>query len=445
MGLDHSKTMNLYSKYGVNSATKCILYTVALFPIFPNAIQSIVFVIANLLIFDRKKIISFFKQNKLGLFFFVLTIVSFIGSILISKNKFNSFDYLKVQYCIWLGLPIILSNTPKLPSNSIRLIQVLFSIALNIYILLWVRYYFNGFLLFDSLNHVTNFVNLNIVEKLLFFLNNQNNYYYAEIAYHKLKISLDFFNHYFYLNILFVLGVIFQLNIIKSESSRWFKAFGIFNFILYVMFIIYMPSESKFIALIIIALLLVLNLSNKYIKLIVLSIFIILGLYIATNCLHDIRFVNLSDDMTGKYKYLIDYQRYLVYSSVWNDFNSTNPLLGLGIGDMQSRLKEIIPISQWALDFDNKPELLNTHNQYLDILYSRGWVGLISFLALVLSLIMAIGCKWRNYSALVFFMLIIFLMNFENVLNRAWGNYIVYFSLLYFSIVYKSNPNVETH
>jgi O-antigen ligase len=206
-----------------------------------------------------------------------------------------------------------------------------------------------------------------------------------------------------------------------------------------------MPSESKFIALIIIALLLVLNLSNKYIKLIVLSIFIILGLYIATNCLHDIRFVNLSDDMTGKYKYLIDYQRYLVYSSVWNDFNSTNPLLGLGIGDMQSRLKEIIPISQWALDFDNKPELLNTHNQYLDILYSRGWVGLISFLALVLSLIMAIGCKWRNYSALVFFMLIIFLMNFENVLNRAWGNYIVYFSLLYFSIVYKSNPNVETH
>ena len=445
MGFDLVKIMNSKDTVDKDRLTKYILFAVSLFPIFPNALQSIVFVVLNIMLFNLKTILSFFKLNKLTLFFFILSIVSLFTSFIYSKNKSGAFEYLKVQYCIWLGIPILLSNIPKLSSYSIKVFQILFSTSLLIYIVLWIRYYFHGYELFDSLNHVTHFVNLNIYEKLKFFLENQNNYYYAEIAYHKSNLKLDFFNHYIYLNILFLFGIIIQINLIRTNSNNWIKVLGFVNIVIFLLFVFYMPSESKYLVFIVATIILISNVPNLCFKIIISLILLFIGFYLAYNYISIFRLVNNNDDVSGKFGYLIDYQRYLIYSSVWSDFSSSNQLIGNGIGDLQSRLKEIIPISQWALDFDNKPSILNTHNQYLDILYSRGWLGFVSMLLAMIGLIKIIALKWKNLTAFFFIMFVFFMMNFENILNRAWGNYIIYFSILFFAIVHKSNSNAETH
>ncbi|WP_282178811.1 O-antigen ligase family protein [Maribacter stanieri] len=129
--------------------------------------------------------------------------------------------------------------------------------------------------------------------------------------------------------------------------------------------------------------------------------------------------------------------RLAVYSCT-SEIIIKNPLLGLGVGDLQDEL-QLCYQSLNSPDFSNKN--LNTHNFYLYILGTTGVTGLLFFL---FSLRMLFKKAWdsKNLLFLNVFVLISLILFTENFLSRSYGlTYFCFFTILFYLLDRNNKEN----
>ena len=149
------------------------------------------------------------------------------------------------------------------------------------------------------------------------------------------------------------------------------------------------------------------------------------------------RFLYVEDDFRESYieKVKTHEPRYLIWNSALSVFNESNSKIsGLGFGKTQQLLRKEYKLIQperkrnWFLSRD-----FNTHNQYLDILISTGFLGLALFIVFLGSLF--IRAKHSIYNLNLLFVLILF-MGIENSFHRIFG---VFIFALILSIILKNS------
>jgi O-antigen ligase len=114
------------------------------------------------------------------------------------------------------------------------------------------------------------------------------------------------------------------------------------------------------------------------------------------------------------------------------------PMLGYGVGDVDAELQACYDKTFTNTD-TYKVTSYNSHNQYLKIVLSAGFVGLIMFLISILYLIMiAIEYKLGLYIGFISFVLLNFC--FENILSRHDG---VLFFAFFSALIFFTNPKLN--
>ena len=137
------------------------------------------------------------------------------------------------------------------------------------------------------------------------------------------------------------------------------------------------------------------------------------------------RFLYIEDDFRESYieKVKTHEPRYLIWSSAHSIFKDSNSKIsGLGFGQTQRLLRKEYKLIQperkrnWFLARD-----FNTHNQYIDLLISTGFLGLTFFLVFLVSL--ALRAKHSIYNLNLLLVLILF-MCIENSFHRTFGVFV---------------------
>jgi O-antigen ligase len=117
----------------------------------------------------------------------------------------------------------------------------------------------------------------------------------------------------------------------------------------------------------------------------------------------------------------------------------TNPVFGVGTGDIQSELNEEYN------RMGNKDLLqvkdLNTHNQFIEITAENGFIGLIIFCA-ILVLMFKIAISGKNTLYFIFILVSMISFIFETMLNRLAGlSFFAIFSFLMLNIKNRSQSH----
>ena len=119
--------------------------------------------------------------------------------------------------------------------------------------------------------------------------------------------------------------------------------------------------------------------------------------------------------------------RVAIYNCVFSQVQDAG-FFGFGIGDVKDKLNDCYKINAKPLIDQN----LNTHNVYLNIWLSLGFVGLLVFLYFLLRLLLlAIVNRDFLFLSILIFFLIIFL--FENILDRQNGVLLFAFLINFYS------------
>jgi O-antigen ligase len=116
-----------------------------------------------------------------------------------------------------------------------------------------------------------------------------------------------------------------------------------------------------------------------------------------------------------------------------------NLLFGVGIGDVRNELSvEFHKIGEEKLSKDR----YNVHNQFLEVLFESGIVGLIIFLLIFVQMTYT-ALKDKNILYGLFILIIFLFFMFETVLYRLAG--VTFFSLFAFLLLHVNEGNITTH
>lgn len=107
--------------------------------------------------------------------------------------------------------------------------------------------------------------------------------------------------------------------------------------------------------------------------------------------------------------------RFGIYSCSFEKINESK-VIGFGIGDVQQTLTDC---------YEQKSEVLfegkyNSHNQYLSILLSLGLLGFVIFVVIIIYNL-NVYSKMKDYFATSLMFMFLFIMMFENILERQSG------------------------
>lgn len=122
---------------------------------------------------------------------------------------------------------------------------------------------------------------------------------------------------------------------------------------------------------------------------------------------------------------------------------SENPLLGVGIGDLQTQLNKIY--NRWNLSAYFYS--LNPHNEYL---YTAASTGVIGFFLLLVMLLLptTLSFKTKNYLIAAFYLIFVLSFMTEALLARYWGVALFsFFYAIFFSYLVdkKEETKAESH
>lgn len=122
--------------------------------------------------------------------------------------------------------------------------------------------------------------------------------------------------------------------------------------------------------------------------------------------------------------------RLALWACAWEEVLK-DPMMGTGIGDVQDNLAKNYQEKNFIFALKSN---FNTHNQYLDILLSNGFVGLFLFL-LFLGYIVLFAIKSNNWLLLGVVCVVVFSCGTENILSRNQGVVLVslFLSMLVFN------------
>jgi O-antigen ligase len=361
-------------------------------PIIPIEFNVKLLILAIFLSFFLKRNSDFrfwyrFNQTWPIIFYFVIVTIG----IFYSKDRLSGLGVLETNFS-FLGIAILPTlYNDKISSNEFN----------------WIlRLFIAGVLLASVLSFtfaVINYHNSGNVESLFFY---------------KLTRIINSHPTYFAYYIIFSITVIFYELIssrLKKNTAYWLLLFAIFLFVI----LILTGGRTSFISLLLISSFFLLKaiLSEDMqhrLELGVLSTLIIIGIFF-TGIFQESIFGQNSNDTT--------WERMDLWKAAINA--NQNYILGVGTGDYKSVLNE------YYSEHDLKPYAIqnyNSHNQFIQIFFSNGILGLITVLFLIgRPLILAIKHD-HVLGILIFFPFLIYGMT-EVFLGRYQG--VVFFALFH--------------
>lgn len=113
------------------------------------------------------------------------------------------------------------------------------------------------------------------------------------------------------------------------------------------------------------------------------------------------------------------------------EYIKSNIFLGVGIGDSQDLLNQCYNVASC-----NDCLTLNSHNQYIDLLLSSGFLGL-TFFIIFMYIVLRNSILKKQYFLGGLMIVFIFSFLFENIFSRMWG--VILFSIFYSMFYNKTN------
>ena len=229
-----------------------------------------------------------------------------------------------------------------------------------------------------------------------------------------------------YLGVFSVIAFIFCAELYFYAKTKKYKTIY-FSTAIFLLLNIFLIASRSAIVLVFIALISIIwaklksrQRNNALLIVFAIGLFAVLGSYNLSQ-----RFLYIEDDFRESYieKVKTHEPRYIIWSSAHSIFKDSNSKIsGLGFGQTQRLLRKEYKLIQperkrnWFLARD-----FNTHNQYIDLLISTGFLGLAFFLVFLVSL--ALRAKHSIYNLNLLLVLILF-MCIENSFHRTFGVFV---------------------
>lgn len=389
-----------------------------------NSILIILFIIFNLITLSKAGLLKLFSDRLLILTasLFLVYIISF----LLSENKTYAVKVLERNISLFLLPAAVFSSIYKRPEFNIKLILRNFVYIISVLLLI-------SFVLALIKNFNFNFNN---DYPLLKFKSWFFTYHYLAS---NINISAIYLSLFVSLTACFVIIDIigrenYKLKVNKNIKWLWLLIIITFLFLL--------SARTILLTTCLITSFLIFNYAKKE-KKIPLFIFITLILLFGLSIIiynNDV----LRLRITSAFMFYEDTKyfggglssRVHQWQSILKELQNNNLLFGVGIGDVNEGYS--LAYKKYDLDWALKNNF-NSHNMYLEILFSSGILGLITLLLLFTeSSITAI--KHKDLKYMLFLILFIIAGITESLLNRQYG--IIYFlifnSLFYISLKYKT-------
>jgi O-antigen ligase len=423
-----------------------VLFNVlALFPIFPPALQSIslgVFCGLSVLFYYEKFILKI-KEKKILLSFLYITsyYLLLIGSYFWTKNKIGFYNEIQPNI-VMIVLPIVIcffSNTEKLKKNLDNFYNI-FLISMTIFFVIWMQYMVIGLRDYQHYYPYGSYPWLYMVphiENSYLFSSSINlkNYYHLFKLVYQFKGALElsvaqgylhskreclFLTHYAYVGMMVNFCIAILVNKLINHKKFLGKAFLILWILFFVFFQLILNSKTNkgvLLLMVIIYFLYKLYLYKKYLSYSLFCLFLcFIGREISLNYLSYFEF----SFENNSFNRLIDFERYNIYKASF-EIIKPNFLFGVGLGDVSNVLNSKLSVLASTLHNDVNYNLTyNSHNQYIHILISTGIIGLFLF---VFSYFWHLKMIIVSKSKLLFFFILILGINllFENIFSRFNG------------------------
>lgn len=228
---------------------------------------------------------------------------------------------------------------------------------------------------------------------------------------------------YFSMYISFCISIL--LSMLKNESRRYKKLIIVLLLLYFVLFMAGLASRMGFIALTVIMLLsliLLLKVPN-YVKLSIVLSIVFIQLFLIFN------FPTLKEKFIGLFNYNLDENSYKhradVRLTIWQsclEIIKENPLLGVGLGDVEQKLLDKYKRFNYTEGLDRR---YNAHNQFLQTTVEVGVLGLATLL-FVMGVSISFAITKKNFVSLCFLSIALLFFLSESILVRQKG--IVFFS-----------------
>lgn len=430
--------MIVLSEEKKSKITGLFLASLSLFPILRPAFQSILiigFCLASVVLYwdnFSKRI----KNRNLVFTFFLLTgyHIWYVFSSIWSEDIVSSIADAQSNIVLLLFPFIFLFFHPPLTKNITERVQLVFVLAMLIYLILWYRSYLSGVSHYQILRlQELPIREYSLFEQIEYFIS--KGFYWISGSsirgYRLANEEVKLFVHHNYVASYLVVAFYAALNIIVHAKNLAFRTLMFFPVLTFMGFVFYLPSKM-----------------NQLILLVAIPIFIyyyfgkrtaiyLTGIGLIASCfllyknreeVSTIKFVE-KESLISKEPSIIDFYRYHVYScSV--DKIPDNYVFGMGKGDVQLYLNACLPNDEWPGLSEVRREY-NTHSQLLNYLISGGIIGLFLFIGLWVKLF-SLAFR-QSHSWLLILLFVIFANTlFENYLSRLWGCFIfVFFTFIY--------------
>ena len=426
------------------------LFIFFLFPIFPNAVGAIslgIFIVFFMLTHPRRNPLMRERGRFLiivGFFLFLTLSLLWSSDILAGLKELKiEIAFLIITYVFWY-YEILNSN------KIIDLLKLTFIFSIFLYFFLWTNYQIEGVSLFQ-VNHLRHIPlnSYNYIESVIQLFKMKYSYfgYISEWGYFRFGKTPELFIHHTYISFGIFLAIIFLVQFLFQTKNWYYKLLLIILLLFFSWFLFQLPSKINI--LIFALCVLFLGFTKLPAKL---WLFTIIGFsslvffkFDLGKKLGEINFVQKEPNNRDN-SFVIDYQRYQIYKTSV-EILKTSPLIGIGIGDVESRLnKLVVRNSKYEGPIPINSIILNTHSYYFFCLLSTGILGLLLFFCFILY---SIYLGWINKGYEFIFFIIMFSINciFESFLSRNWGvflfliGWIIFISEMRIALNYRKNIN----
>jgi len=395
------------------------------FMVFPNAIGSIAIVVFILFFLFSLPKWQPLQINKYSYFFISGFFLFQILSLTWSSNIIKGLQEIKVESA-FLVITFIFWHFDVINSKKyILFFKAIFTISFLVYFFMWTNYHIEGVSLFQinhlkekPLNSYQYFNSIRMLLKMKFSYFG----YISEWGYYRFGTTPELFVHYTYISFGILIALLFSTQILFKAKKLILKLIYTCISISLVFFLFQLPSKINLVLFFVFLLYLgVGKIQLKYwiLVLFALTTFIMIFRAQLLDRLKKIEFIQKEASKEDK-NAIIDYQRYQLYSAALQ-LMKADPILGIGIGDVESKLNKIV-IRNTAYEgpIPLNSIILNTHSQFVFSALSTGILGLCLFIIFILYNIY-LGLMYRKYELL--FLILLFSANsmFENILSRNWG------------------------
>jgi O-antigen ligase len=399
-----------------------------LFPIFPNAIVPIAIGVYILLFILNVHNYSKNQSSNLGFFLFTGFYLIWISSIFWSENKLQGFNEIRpslylmpIIYIFWY-FKIVISY------KYLKILKSTFIFSLVLYFFQWARFHIEGVSLFQTYHlNVKPLNSYGFIDSIFRLIKLNYSYYgyISEWGYFRFGKTPELFIHYTYISLAILLALCFLYQLFVQSKSKFVKLFFLTIFLFLSFFLFQLPSKVNivlFISTVLFVIFFKLRFWPRIYFLIVLMSVSFIYKDIIIDRLNKFRLIQWESNRTDN-GVLIDYQRLEIYKVTINAFKS-NPILGVGIGDLDSLINNTVVRNknfEGTIPINNIS--LNAHSEYLHCLAATGIVGFI-FFCIFLAYNITFAFQHRKYIYCFFGICLAVNCAFENIFSRSWGVFI---------------------